>query len=265
MLRSLFLLLLLVSLTACQGSFQVPKEQYRERVKTLGVLPLMVDGKSAIEHPDSAGVVALLRKYSSNKQQHFVELLQAEKSYFDVREVSGDPQRLMNRLVRSRSVQETPDGPYHHYDLSPEVVAELARENVVDALLVIVLNGTTRVQKRWDRNRPTYLEAPFNDILASAMVVLPSGEVLWQYDGPASSPFLALQYPNFDEAYYNKTEKVALHFVTLEGVERALSEPGRSWFQDTKLSRPYQELFQDMAKQLKPGLLNPFSSKMVKD
>jgi len=263
MLRLLLLLLLLVPLTACQGSFKVPKEQYRERVKTLGVLPLMVDGQSIIAHPEPAAVVAMVRKYSSKQQVHLVELLQAKKSYFDVREVSGDPQRLMSRLLRSRSLRETPIGPHHYYEVVPGVVAELCRENVVDAVLVVVMNGTTRVQKRWDRARPTYLEAPFNDVQASAVVVLPSGEVVWEYYGPAGKPFLALQYADFDEAYYNKTDEVPVHFVTLAGLERALTESGGSWFKDTKLSKPYQELFQDLVNQLTPGMLNPFAPRPV--
>ncbi len=262
MLRWMSILLLLVSLTACGNSFfNVPKEQYREQVKTLGVVPLLVDGQSTIRHPSQADVVALLRRHSADRQGDLVELLKAKKGYFDVREVPGEPERLFDRLVRSRSLRQAPEGSFNHYTFAAGTVAELCRQNAVDALLVVVLNGTVRTEKRWDRTRPNYLEAPFNDILASASVVLPTGEVLWEYQGPAGEPFLALQYPDFDEAYHNKTEEVVVHFITVPGLDRALTEPGRNWFQETLLPRPYQELFQDLAKNLKPGFINPFAER----
>jgi hypothetical protein len=251
------LLLVLMPLTACGGSFyNVPKDQYREQVKTLGVVPLLIDGQSTIRHPAQADVVGLLRRHSADRYQELIALLKTKKGYFDVRDVPGDPQRLFGRLIRSRSLREAPEGSYNHYEFAAGTVAELCRQGAVDALLVVVLNGTVRTEKRWDRTRLSYLEAPFNDILATAAVVLPSGEVLWEYQGPAAEPFLALQYADFDEAYHNKTEEVALHFTTVAGLDRTLVEPGRDWFQETLLPRPYQELFQDLVKQLSPGLLD---------
>ncbi|MEZ4601514.1 MAG: hypothetical protein R2940_17125 [Syntrophotaleaceae bacterium] len=259
MLRSLIMLILLVSLTACQSFFKVPKEEYREEVKTLGVLPLMVDEQSTIEHPEPQQVLALLQRHNTGRHPYLVELLREKKSYFDVRAISADPQQLYGRLIRNRSVRKNPEGPRYHYMISPETAAELCRQNAVDALLLVVLNGTNRVERRWDRTRLTYLESPYNGIQASALVVLPSGEPLWEYFGLVSEPFLSLQYPNFDEAHYNKTDQVPVHFVTIAGLERALTEPGTNWFQKTKLPHPYQELFQEMAGYLKPGMLNPFA------
>jgi hypothetical protein len=262
MFRSLLLLMFLVLLTACQGPyFKVPKDQYREQVKTLGILPLMVDDRSAIEHPEAAEIVALLRKHNVGRHPYLAELLLAKKSYFDVRAVTGDPLQLYSRLIRSRSVRKTPEGPQYNYLVDPQTANELCRENAVDGLLVVVLNGTTRVQKRWDRTHINYLEALFNDILASATVVLPSGEIVWEYHGPAGQPFLALQYPDFDEAHHNNTDQVPVHFTGMVGLKRAMTKPGINWFQETKLSVPYQELFQELAKYLTPGMLNPFAAK----
>jgi hypothetical protein len=261
MLRSLLLLMLLVSLTACQSFFKVPKEEYREEVKTLGVLPLMVDEKSTIEHPQAAEVVAMLQRHNVGRNPYLVEFLKDQKSYFDVRTISGDSRQLYSQLIRSRWVRKNPEGPRYHYMVASQAASELCRQNAVDGLLLIILNGTDRVERRWDRTHLSYLEAPFNGIQASALVVLPSGETLWEYFGLVDNPFLALQYPDFDEAHHNNTDEVPVHFVSLSGLERALSEPGTNWFRETELSRPYQELFEELTKYLKPGFMNPFAAK----
>jgi len=259
MIRAIVLGLVIFSLTACGGTgFKIGKEEYRQRVRTLGVVPLLVDGSSQLDHPRASEVVALLRRRSSGQHLQLVELLKEQKGYFDVRPVAGNPVALFDRLVRGRAWQEGGDGPYHHYRFDPRTVAELNRQQSTDALLVIVLNGAVRTEKRWDRTRLSYLEAPFNSILAAAAVVLPSGEIVWEH--PGGKAFLDMQYPAFDEAYYNMTEEVPIRFITLGGLERHLNEPGRKLLQGAVLPLPYQELFDLLASDLKPGLLNPFKS-----
>ncbi|APG27832.1 hypothetical protein A7E78_08280 [Syntrophotalea acetylenivorans] len=257
MIRALFLMVLTVSLTACgAGSFKVDKEEYRQRVRTLGVVPLLVDANSHVEHPRSQEIGELLRRTSVGQNQHLVDMLKKKKGYFDVRPVSGDGGALFGSLVQGRSLQEGSRGPYYHYSFNARTVAELARQNTTDALLVVVLNGAVRNEKRWDRTRLSYLEAPFNSILATAAVVLPSGEIVWEYQG--GEAFLNLQYPAFDEAYYNQSDEIPTRFISLAGLERNLESSGRKWLKETALPQPYQELFDQLAKELKPGLLNPF-------
>ena len=181
MIRAILSVILVVSLTACGAAgFKVDKEEYRQRVRTLGVVPLLVDGNSQLVHPQSQEITGLLRRSSVGQHQHLVEMLKEQKGYFDVRPVEGDAGALFGRLVQGRFWQEGESGPYHRYSFSAQTVAELTQQNSTDALLVIVLNGAVRNAKRWDRTRLSYLEAPFNSILASAAVVLPSGEVLWE-------------------------------------------------------------------------------------
>lgn len=259
MVRAILSMLLVVSLAACSSAgFRVDKEEYRQRVRTLGVVPLLVDANSQLNHPQSQEVAGLLRRSSAGQYQHLIEILKEQKGYFDVRPVVGDAGTLFGRLVQGRVWQEGERGPYHHYNFNAQTVAELTRQSSTDALLVVVLNGAVRNAKRWDRTRLSYLEAPFNSVMASASVVLPSGEVLWEYQ--ASEPFLDLQYPAFDEAYYNHDDEIAIRFITLAGLERHFQEPGRKWLRDTMLVRPYQELFDELAAELKPGLMNPFKA-----
>jgi hypothetical protein len=253
-----FLLLLALLLVGCGGFFKVPRAEYRQRVQTLGVLPLLVDGGSAITHPDREAVVDLLRRHGVYKEDRLIEILKEQKSYFDVRPLAGDPRSLFRELVAASALRGQGRALYRSYDFNAREVAELAERNVVDALLVVVLHGEALPSKRWDRLHLSYLEAPYNEIRVTAAVVTPSGEVVWEYPGESDAPFLFLQFPDFDEAYYNKTEEVNIKYISVAGLERTLSEPDRGVLGRTTFSSHYRRLFEAIASALKPGLLNPF-------
>jgi hypothetical protein len=260
MCRKLCLLaaLLTLFLAGCaDGVYKVPREEYRSQVKTLGVLPLLVDGGSEIRHPERRQVLELVRRASAGREVGLVELLRDKKAYFDVRVIPGDGDALLRRLARTRrSVDDATGG--HRYRFQAEAVARLAREHVVDALLVVIIDGAVRSERRWDRTRLSYLEAAFNSLLAYAAVVLPSAEVVWEYRSPVGKPFLALQYPDFDEAHYNYSDQVRPRYLSLAGLERALAAPAGNWFGQSQLPEVFHDLFKDLAAGLKPGLLERF-------
>lgn len=243
------------------GSFKIPKEEYRQTVRTLGVLPLLVDAESTISHPQREAVVNLLRRTSAGRESHLIELLQEKKSYFDVRPVAGEPGRLFAEVVKGHAMRGEGAKLFRHYDFNATSVAQLAQSNAADALLVVILNGVDRPAKRWDRLRLSYLQANFNDIEATAAVVLPSGEIVWEYPGTGAEGLLPLQYPDFDEAYYNRTEEVRLKFITVNGLERTLTEQEQGLLGKKPHFRSFQKLFGDIASELQPGLLNPFKTK----
>jgi len=252
---------LLLLLTACSsGSFKVSGDEYRQRVKTLGVLPLLVDDSSDIVHPRGDKVVRILRSQNREKEGRLIEILKQKKAYFDVRPVTGMPAGLFDRLITGSSPQGPPEEIHREYRFDAGAVAELARSNVVDALLVVVQNGVMRTEKRWGRLHLSYLEADYSQIVVSAAIVDPSGRVLWEYASASGEPFLQLQYPDFDEAYYNKTETVNVKFITTAGLERTLAESGRSLFERTPFPLPYRDLFAAIDSALDLGLLNPFAN-----
>lgn len=260
--RSMVILLVALLLSGCSGGFfKIPKEEYRQTVRTLGVLPLLVDEASTITHPEREEVVALLRRTSAGQEGRLMELLRAQKAYFDVRPVTGDPRQLFASLVKTVRLRGEGEKLYRHYDFTDATVASLAQRNVVDALLVVILNGVERSEKRWDRMHLNYLEASYNDVVATAAVVLPSGEIVWEY--PGEEGFLPLQYPDFDEASYNKTDRVRVKYITPVGLERTLAEQDRGLLGKKAFSRRYQDLFDSMVAALRPGLPlpNPFKAK----
>jgi len=259
--RSVGLLLFVLLLAGCSsGFFKIPKEEYRQTVRTLGVLPVLVDPGSTITHPEREAVVSILRRSSTGRESRLVELLREKKSYFDVRPVAGDPRQLYADVVKGSSLRGAGEKLFRHYDFAGPSVAALAQRNVVDALLIVVLNGVEHSDKRWDRRHLSYLQADFNDIVATAAVVLPSGEVIWEYPGAGEEAFLPLQYPDFDEAYYNGTEQVRIKFITAAGLERSLEEKERGVFGKDSFPHRYQRLFSAIAEALQPGLQNPLKA-----
>lgn len=256
-------LLLPILLLGCGGgAYKIPKDEYRDRVRTLGVVPLLVDGESTIKHPQRQEVVNLLRRESAEKHERLLSMVRDSKSYFDVRRVHGDPQDIFHRLVRGTSMRGEGDNVYRRYHFDGAAAARLASENMVDGLLVVIFNGVERVEKRRDRGTSlSFLEAPYNSILATAAVVLPSGEIAWEYGGEPGVPFLPLQYADFDEAFYNRTDEVKVRFISTIGLERNLTDPPRGVMTRTKFPGLYLGLFERITAGLKPGPLNPLKGR----
>jgi len=245
-------------LAACAGgNYQVPRDEFKQQVRTLAVLPILVDEQSNIRHPEAQKVVDLLRRHSEGREKRLAELLRDAGGFFDVREVTQKPEDL----ARRRRVRAPAEGGEDvlPYDFSGPVARKLTEEYVVDALLVIVLHGRDVTEKRWDRTRLNYLEAPYNGILAAALVIDRSGTVLWRLDEGQGRTFFTLQYPDFDEARYNKSQNVALKFLTLDGVERTLGESEGGLIGREDYPKLYADLFDDIRNALKPGLMNPFA------
>jgi len=253
---------LMLMMTGCGGgSFTVPKDQYRERVQTLGVLPLMLDEESDIDHPERDAVIEMLRRYNAATQGLLIETLKESKNYFDVRAVPGDAREMFSRLVTGRNLKGSGDKLHRGYVFNGAEIASLAEKNVVDALLVLIFNGVERQETRWDRTKLTYLKARYNVILVGAMVITPGGQILWEYHGEPGESFLPLQYPDFDEAHYNKTEEVKIRFISIPGLERTLAEKETAFIGKGSWPRLYKELFEGLASELSPGLINPLRNK----
>lgn len=252
-------LLAMVVLVGCGGgSYKVTRQEYRERVRTLAVVPLLIDGGSVVNHPQRAQVMELLRNANVGRTPELVTALQEKRAYFDVREVAGQPERLLEQLAAARIPLADTDGGFR-YRFHREAVAELTRVNMADGLLVVVLHGAVRNERQWDRTRLKYLDDSFNVIMAYAAVLLPSGETAWEWRSPVNKAFLSLQYADFDEAAHNRTDKVSTKFLLPEGLERTLTEPGRNLLGRSRLPDPYHRLFSDLSSALRPGLLNPFA------
>ncbi len=257
--RIAIIMLAAVFIVGCGGkSFNISKEEYAQKVKTLGVLPLLVDGGSEITHPEKNRLLSLIKENNRGKTGYLIAQLKQQKHYFDVRHVPGEPDALFSGLVRSTEFQASKNGLERRYAFNAGFLTGLSEKNLVDAYLVVILHGIMLPQKRWDRTHLNYLESEYNVIIENAYVVLPSGQIVWEKKGAAGEAFLTLQYPDFDEAHYNKTNKVKVKFVDLEGLERTLKAPSGLIQKDQKYPEPYQKLFDRISKELKMGIFSGF-------
>lgn len=214
-------LMLFLLLTACSsGVFKVPTSEYQQQVKTLGVLPVLVDAGSPINHPQADEVLALLRRAAEGRSTGIVDAMRRKKGYFDVRLIN-EPARLVAEKLLFQPQRDELGQPLS-YQLNQAYLAELCGDAVVDGLLVLTLQGAVHNDKRWSRNTFENLTTDFNDIMATASVVAADGRVLWEMAGDEAAQILALQYADFDEAYYNKTEAVQVKYISLAGLQKTL-------------------------------------------
>ncbi|WP_321369343.1 hypothetical protein [uncultured Desulfuromusa sp.] len=253
--RILFAGLLIIFLAGCgSGTFQVPKQEYQTRVQVLGVLPLLVDTNSTLNYPQRDNLFEILARSANGKHEYLVEALKEKKGYFDVRSLAVSPELTALSLLSAGSSHDEFGWPLG-YAFDAATVAEIARQNVLDAVLVVVFSGEQIEETRRSRTKLETLTTQFSDVRATAAVIDRNGQVLWELVGPESFQALLLQYADFDEAYYNKTDLVRVKNITLSGVERVLDEtPDKDGV--TPLPRMYKNLFAEIASGISPNLFD---------
>ena len=246
--------LFLLLLGGCSpGKFQLSKQEYQAKVQVLGVLPLLVDRAAPLVYPQGEVVYDLLTRSNVGKYEELVTLLKKKKGYFDVRGLPGGDLLAMSLFdgVQPVDAQGRPKG----FAFNQATVAELTQRYVVDALLIVVFSGAQVEENRRSRSLLESLHTRYSDLLATAAVVDRDGKILWQLNGADSYQALQLQYADFDEAYYNRTNQVQVKNISLAGVERALGEAPEVKGKQ-RLSKMYVELFGRISSGLSPGLLD---------
>ncbi len=218
--RRIFLVFFLIVTGCSSGTYHLPAKEYRQQIKTLGVLPLMVDSRSQILHPDSREIFALLQRSAEDRSQALVDDLRKKKGYFDVRLIQQPSRILAETLLVKAEIDEL--GEPRGYQLNNQLLAEICKDSVVDGLLLLTLQAVVHNDKRWSRKTLETLVTDYNDIMASASVVAADGRVLWELNGEDAEIILSLQYPDFDEAYFNRDTEVKLKFIGTKGLEKTL-------------------------------------------
>ena len=236
------------------GTYHIPKKEYQTRVQVLGVLPVLVDYNSSVNYPQKEVLYDLLSRSAAGKHESLVKQLKENKGYFDVRLLSVSPELTALSLLSGGSTHDEAGFPAG-YAFDAATVTEMARQNVVDAILVVVLSGEKVEEVRRSRTKLETLQTHYGDIRATAAVIDRNGDVLWQLAGSESFQALVLQYPDFDEAYYNKTDLVRVKNISLAGLERVLDEsPDENG--NKELPEMYRNLFSEIVSGISPGILD---------
>lgn len=228
---SLILCLMLLPLVAgcAQNHFNLPKEEMVERVKVLGVAPIIVDGDSDIRFPRKEELITLLTANNRVHERHLVRLLKNTDSFYAVTMVDDDPRALFSSLLQRRERRDDAAIQYNKYFWKEEALQDYLRKNGLDALMLVVISGITRPEKIYAGTMLDSLESNYNYLIMTAQIVDARGVVLWEYPNfrrtvLSYQPLLNLQYPDFEEAKANMSGSVQIKFKTMDGVRRALDK-----------------------------------------
>lgn len=247
--------LLLLLLVGCSsGKYQISKKDYQQKVQVLGVLPLLVDTATEFDYPQKGTLFDLLNRSVVGKHELLVERLREKKGYFDVRPLDGNSELLAVSLLAGEKPRDA-EGRLQGYQFNSQSVSELAQRNVVDALLVVVFSGARIEETRRSRTLLESLQTNYSDIMATAAVIDRNGEVLWELTGNDTYQAVLLQYADFDEAYYNRTDLVRVKNISVAGIEKVFEETATEEGEKL-LPKMYDELFERIVSGITPGLLD---------
>ena len=252
-------------MTGCAGNlYNVPKETFEKKVRVLGVAPVMLDADSDIRHPEKDALVGILGELNRSNTRELVGQLKKSGAFFVVQALPDDPDQLFSTLFFRRERRDDAGVIYNKHFLKGPELKDIIEKNKVDALFVVVMSGLTKHGRRYSSNLINYVESDYNNLVMTAQILDAEGTVLWEYPNfrkrsPSFPTFLALQYPDFDEAEANADDKVLVHFKTIDGIKRALSKKTRSAaLSNAEVSALYAEAFEEMVSLLKPET-DPFA------
>jgi hypothetical protein len=258
-----FILVCLVAMVAggcATNYYNVPRDVYEQKVRVLGIAPILVDGDSDIRHPEKEAVIAALKEANRKNEQELVLLLKDSGAYFAARLLEEDPDQLLTTLVSRRERRDDGGVVYNKFFYKPEEIKQLVARQNLDAIMLVTISGLTKQEKLYSANFLAFLEGDYNQLTMTAQILDRDGTVLWEYPNfrqrlsSSYTPFLALQYPDFDEAKANQTEEVQVKFKTLAGISRALTKGEESSLQQERtVASLYNRQFEAMATLLQPA------------
>lgn len=267
-LKLVLLSMAVFSISGCASNYyNVPRETFERKVKILGVAPIFVDSESDIRLPEKDALVALIKDYNRKNEKELVARLKDTGTFFSVRLLDEDADKLFLNILFRRERRDDASVVYNKYFYKLPELKELVTRNGLDAVMFTVVSGLTHQDTVRSSNLVSYLEADYNVLVMTSQILDASGNILWEFPNfrenrPSMPTFIELQYPDFDEAKANETEKVELKFKTVPGIERALKKTADSSLQgNAKVSSAYTSIFSDMVSLLKPEKHFPWSKK----
>lgn len=258
--RNVFkLALLLVTACTCFGCahnyYSIPQETLEKKVKTVGVAPFFTDDAN-IKHPEKGAIGTLIQGHNAKNQKELIARMRGTNSFYAVRQVDGDPSTLFSKLVANKERRDDAGIIYNKYFYKKDELTQLMSENGLDAILMVTVSGLTRPGKVYASNLLSYLESDFDYLAMSAQLIDREGSVIWEYPNFRRSVlsypmFFSLQYPDFDEAAANLTEKVDVKFKTVPGITAAFAQTESSAANGPPVSTLYVKQYDEMLSLLK--------------
>jgi len=255
--KIMLLMLVLLSFGCAQNRFNVPVEDFSEKVKSLGVLPIAVDAGSDIRHPQKDQLIQVIDELNRKYEQQFVRKLKGTGNFNTVAMMDGDPKQLFESLMFRRERRNDATIEYNKYFWKNEELKNYLAKNKLDAVMVLVVSGLTKNDKVTSSTLLSSLTSDYNFLVVSAQIIDANGTTLWEYPNFRSrllsyEPLINLQYPDFSEADANLINKANVKFKTVDGIRKRLDEKRKDLLlRETTESDAYSKQFDEMLSFLK--------------
>ncbi len=253
----LFGLLLLPLVGGCAHNYyNLPQDAVAEKVKVLGVVPIIVDTDSDIRHPQREELITLLTNVNRSFERDLLRLVKNTNSFYTVTLLDVDPKAVFTSTLFRRERRDDAAIQYNKYFWKEDALADFMRKNSLDAAMFVVVSGITRPDKISSANLLDSLSTDYNFLVMTAQIVDAKATVLWEYPNfrqrtLSYSPLMNLQYPDFDEAKANMSPRVQVKFKTLEGIRRSLEKRRLDLLRrETPEVELYMSQFEDMTSML---------------
>lgn len=253
----LFGLLLLPLVGGCAHNYyNLPQDAVAEKVKVLGVVPIVVDTDSDIRHPQREELITLLTNVNRSFERDLLRLVKNTNSFYTVTLLDADPKAVFTSTLFRRERRDDAAIQYNKYFWKEDALADFMRKNSLDAVMFVVVSGITRPDKISSANLLDSLTTDYNFLVMTAQIVDAKATILWEYPNfrqrtLSYSPLMNLQYPDFDEAKANMSPRVQVKFKTLEGIRRSLEKRRLDLMRrETPEVELYMGQFEDMTSML---------------
>lgn len=226
----LLCVLLATVVTGCsQNHYNIPTENFAEKVRAIGVIPIMVDADSDIKHPQKDQLITLVTEANRKYEQQFVRKLKATGNFYSIALLDGDAQNIFVKLFSRREKRDDASILYNKYFWKSDELREYIQKNNLDAVMLLVVSGLTKKDKVTSYTQFKSMTSDYNYLIMTAQVLDANGATLWEYPNfrerfPGYDPLINLEYPDFTEAEANHTTSAQVKFKTIEGIRRTLEQ-----------------------------------------
>ena len=254
----LVLTLLATVVSGCsQNHFNIPTENFADKVRVLGIVPIIVDADSDIRHPQKEQLIPLVTEMNRKNEPQFIRKLKATGNFYTVTLLDDDPQNIFAKLSSRHEKRDDASILYNKYFWKNDELRDYILKNNLDAVMLLVISGLTKNEKVTSVGQLKSLTSDYNYLTMSAQILDVSGATLWEYPNfrqriPGYEPLINLEYPDFNEAEANLTTSTNVNFKTIEGIRRTLDQKRKDLLlRETQESEVYSKQFDEMISLLK--------------
>lgn len=240
-----------------QNHFNIPTDNFADKVRVLGIAPIIVDADSDIKYPQKDLLIPLLAETNRKYEQQFVRKLKATGNFYTTALLDGDPQNIFGKLFARRELRNDATILYNKYLWKSDELRDYIKKNNLDAVMLLVVSGLTKSDSVTSIGQLKSLTSDYNYLIMTAQILDANGAILWEYPNFRQrilnyEPLINLEYPDFNEAEANLTTGTHVKFKTIEGIRRTLDQKSKDLLlRETRESVVYGKQFDEMISLLK--------------